>query len=373
MKWVSLFLMLYSINCLSYQNIRPGSLLLDQSILSRGIDLLDSGTERDFFERLESQCILGNTVRYGQKTGAIKLNDYVGFESKREFSTIGGKSKVDFWIASAKASVQYLMEEASTVTRESNSLTINMKGPKYRLEDIQPRWDMLSIGPTLCGDAYIHHVEKGVTQILSAGLEFFTREKKEAFKAKVKIKLAGGLIKKTFRYNDEHKEFFENAVMTISHYYEGGMTNELLAIRDNQPTNKIKYRCTIANLQFCIDKYNEYYSYLTSQDYANELRNEDIYKTLNFGVSTYDEAGLPDITREVQSPIMEQYTHLIDMTHDLQDLYSLSTKLKSEQMLYEPDSDGYRNIQTQIDSNSTAITHLDSQIENCYVNADMCS
>lgn len=372
MKWILLTVLLGTQNILAYQTIRPGTLKFDESVLGGGFDLQNLHLQTEFLQRLKSNCVTEDVVNYGQKKASFRFYNYVGFESNQEFSTIGGRSIVDFWIASAKASVQYLMEEASTSTRESNALSIRISGPNYRLENIIPNKEAMAYGSNLCGDGYVHHAEKGISQTLTAGLEFFTREKKEKFTAKLKIKLAGGLIKKTFRYKNEHREYFEDAVMTISHHYQGGMTDELLAIRDHQPTSTIRYRCMYENLDYCVNKFNEYHDYLTSEVYLTALKDESIYETLRFGVSTYEEAAIEGIAGNTQSPLLTQYSALILMSHDLQEHYSKKIKLVSEKLFHQEKSEEYKIIQNKINLKNFEISDLGTKMDRCFADMAEC-
>lgn len=373
MKWITLLVVwCFSSLASSYEFVRPGLLNFDESILGRGFSLEEGSLDLSFSERLKSNCLSGNIQYLGLGKSTVKMLSTVGFESKNEFSTIGGKSKVDFWIASAKASVQYLMQEATTSSKESNTLVYEIRGPKYRFENIENDQSKLDYGASLCGDGYLHHVEKGATQLLTASLEFFSKDKKEAFKAKLKIKLAGGLIKKTFRYKDEHKEFFQDAVMTISHYYEGGMTDELMAIRDFQPTPSIKYRCTIANLDICIDKFEEFHQYLTNSNYIARLANDDLYESRYYGVSTYEEAAISGVTRQIASPLTSQYNRLIELSHDLQDQYGEKSRYEDELLMYTPGTNEYENLQNLIQQKELEIHQINQVISDCYSDVTKC-
>ena len=372
MKWILFILVFLSLNVSSYQVLRSEGLALDETIVGRGVNLDNLNLSSNLFHRLKSSCLLGEINEYGQKSSKVEFFNYVSFDSKNEFIRIKGKAKVDFWIASAKASTEYLMEESSTSTKESNAIKLEILGPKYRFENIVPDYEKLNNGVNLCGDGYIHSGVKGVSQTLSAGLEFFSKEDKEKFTAKLKIKLAGGLIKKTFKYKDEHKEYFENAVMTISHNYKGGMTQELLKIRDYQPSSTIKYRCKYEDIDYCVGKFDEYYQYLTSDEYQLEVSDSEIYDFIYFGVSTYDEAAIEGITRELESELSLQYQYLIDLSHTLQRYYSERSKLESEQLLYAINTQEYELLQININKNNVQIQELVHLMEDCYDDVSLC-
>jgi hypothetical protein len=361
----------------------PTYLNFDEVDLGRGFDIQKSSYTAELRDVLMPRCVSGDILDYRQNSGEVSSYGYLETENMVKKFSGGGKADLDFWIIGVTPSVKYFAKESSTATKKSESLSIKLNGPKYTLVNVNDIPESTSLGSEYCGDGFVQVINKGVTQVLTVSAEFFDEETKKGFEAKVKVKLLGGLIKKTFRYSDEYIKLFQNAVVTISHYANGGMTRDLVELRGGSVSDTYKHSCNYDTLSSCFEKFDSLYEYLTSDHYKellvnyNDVPEEEMvggvfYTTQSFGVSSYDEAGVEGLTRQLTSKTAEQFSVLAALFESLEDAYSELAKLESSLYYYESDSDEYLAILEEMDDLNETIESTNTQILECSSSESLC-
>lgn len=342
-----------------YSLVAPSNLQFDQTILGRGFVLDEDGESIEFNDRLRGSCVTGQTYPYSRSSTKIELLKSWSFDETQNVIEMGGSSKLNFWISSAKASVRYLMANASTETHESDSILIEHYGPSYRFlpDDVG-----VSTPDGDCGDGMLSSMRTKSKHILTASIEFFSQEKKEEFKAKIKVSLMGGLIKKTFRYDEENKSLFEGAIINVSHYYEGITTDELTRLRDYSTDSTKKYRCDYSNFSLCSNKYEELLNYIGSSEFVEKLNSSESTGRAEYIYAPYYISGVDSSPPEYVGGI---YIKLISYVDEISELYSRKEKLVNETLT--------KSRQVEIDEVERLIDLIDAQIYELELKIERCS
>lgn len=366
-KFTLLFFAVISGESFGYSLVVPSNLQFDQSLLGRGFLLNGNSESIEFNDRLRGACVIGQVYPYSRPSTKVELLKSWSFDETQSVVDIGGSSRLNFWIASAKASVRYLMANASTETRESDSILIENRGLSYRFlpDDVG-----VSMPDGDCGDGLLLSMGTRSKHILTASVEFFSKEKKEEFKAKIKVSLMGGLIKKTFRYKEGNESIFEGAVINVSHYYEGVTTDELTRIRDYSTDPTKKYRCDYSNFDSCSDKYEELLNYIGSSEFTARLNSSRSTGRAEYIYAPYYIAG-------IDSPIPEYngtgiYLKLISYVEQISKLYSRKERLVNEILTKDRQAD-IDEMNYLIDSLDSQIHELEVKIERCSNNESLCT
>ncbi|GGX39715.1 hypothetical protein [Saccharospirillum salsuginis] len=291
LRVILLFLLaLIVIDGYAAETVNIGKANITSDVLGKGFGGLNS-SEIGIGSFL-SDCIVGEHQINRQSRSSIRLFTSINENTFIQDYSINGSANLSFWIVGARGAARYLFEEATTNTKESNLFHFKVGGVNTRFDSNTMELNRDISNPQLCGDRFVSQVSRGVEHKLIASLEFFESSVKKDFKASATISLFGGLIKKKKEYSSENREYLENAVMTITHYSTGLLSEELLRIRDYQQSPYVKYYCTYQMIDYCIEKANEYYNYLSSQEFIASVSDQDSYSTDTITLSKYEEAGL---------------------------------------------------------------------------------
>lgn len=353
---------------LAYDIVNPGGLQFSHDVLGRGFILHDDDYNIEFIDRLKDRCVSGEIVEYGGSFSRLELLKSWGSEISKDLINIGGSTKINFWIAKAKASIRYLMSEASSVSKESEALLVEYHGPSYRYVVDEGVTSLLSGD---CGDGILVSISQESKHILTGSIEFFSKEKKEEFNAKVKISLLGGLVKKTLKYKDSNSDYLEGAVVVVSHYYEGVTTDDLTRIRDFSTSPVKRYRCDISNFDVCADKYEEISNYLGSEEFIDSLKNSYVTGNNEYIFAPYYLMGY-DYTDERDGALYEKYMILIEYGNQLSTLYSDRERMINKLVVVSTDLEKDQ-LHGLISSLDQEIRNLEIKIENCSYDDLFCS
>lgn len=266
--------MAVSFSSLSYGNAWTSIITDDEVSLGMGYSYWSN--------QLHEQCINGVVAiedRSYSRVGISSTSD-----STQVLSRFKGKisGAVDLFLAKAQGSVETNVIGRSngyskTVEHGYKFLT---KTYKLREPEFLPGIKEILINThTHCGWEYVDGIRYGGDVFISLSITFFSSEEVKNVKAKIKVSLLGGLIKKSKTILSHLESISQNAVVNLTVKTRG------LNFEEFNLANSVDMNCILTDYEICVDAYLGYLSLLEGESSDFLIVNEGA--ALEFSTSAY--------------------------------------------------------------------------------------
>ena len=330
------------------------------------LDWLGKGFD-SFSSFPKQHCVQGQTLGIGNTHA--KLNYRAGHTTQQRMEENFGKIKgsLNLVVFSGSASVEVFTRTSENETSASSVLQLDYNAQDVSLE----QRTLTTLGNQMigrpgseqrqqCGDEFIHHIKLGSNLYVTAKLHFRSKDEYERYKTKIKIRVL--FFKKTKTITKEFKKYTENAVYSIKVIANGGMTEQLRHILDNNPGY-----CRTEQIEDCVATTTKLFDYLFSEGgYADDLQNSDL-NVLSFSTSSYSDSGHFDLDPELNSNydpgfrILEQ-----KLTIKLQENIACQDRLSAFKAV-ETDEAIIAAYQEKLDKINSNIDNLKQAVDTCKI------